>query len=114
MVKTRTKKYSRILKSKKMRRSSKRRSSKRRNSKRRSSKRRSRRDYGNFFRRQKEYIEKSSGKPGEGSKIMYMDSPKGGRIRLSNAQYKLLQDWSNKELNKIRRSKKELDKRMSK
>ncbi len=59
-----------------------------------------RKDSGNIFGRKKEIPEKSNGKPGNRSKIIYIDSPKRERIQLSKSQYKLIQDWSRKELGK--------------
>ena len=63
---------------------------------------RSRKDYGNIFGRRKEIPEKIE----DISSSFYIKSPKGKRIKLSNAQYKRIQDWSKRELNKLRRNKK--------
>jgi len=76
--------------------------SKKRSCKLRSRKSRSRKDYGNIFGRRKEIPEKIE----DISSSFYIKSPKGKRIKLSNAQYKRIQDWSKRELNKLRRNKK--------
>ena len=57
--------------------------------------RRSRKDYGNIFRRKKEIPEKFE----DASSIILFVKP-SKRIKLSNAQYKRIQDWTREQLRK--------------
>ena len=63
--------------------------------------RRSRKDYGNIFGKRKEIPEKFED---ASSLIIYDNSDKTKeRIKLSNAQYKLIQDWTKEELRRIKK-----------
>lgn len=57
--------------------------------------RRSRKDYGNIFGRRNEIPEKFED---ASSKVLFKKPSK--RLKLSNAQYKRIQDWAKKELEK--------------